>query len=105
MRLAALVLAMTGLASGALPAVAQQSAPACVSRGVAYRPGETVCIPACHGRQRLARCDMAGNVASWTTLSDSCPVASVRPEPGATLAGNATLACLVSPVALQTVLR
>jgi hypothetical protein len=65
---------------------------ACIANGQSYAPGEIACVPGCHGRQRLARCDMAGASVGWTTVANDCPTAAVTPIP---LAGKAAeLVCL-----------
>jgi hypothetical protein len=57
------------------PAKAQEATPtSCVAAGRGYRVGETACIPACHGQQRLARCEQTSNGgATWTSIADTCP--------------------------------
>ena len=47
----------------------------CTSGGVNYQVGEIACIPACYGKERLARCVASNGVATWSTISDSCPSA------------------------------
>ncbi len=47
----------------------------CRAAGQSYELGAVVCLKMANGA-RLARCDMAQNVTSWTFLSDGCPVAS-----------------------------
>ena len=56
----------------------------CTSGSVSYKIGEIACIPACHGRQRLAKCELSNGLASWSYLSDSCPSAMnpILPWPG-----------------------
>ncbi len=49
----------------------------CTSAGNAYNAGEYACIPACHGQRRLARCDVAGQSASRTYVSNACPSAMI----------------------------
>ena len=62
---------------------AEDAAPVCTSAGVQYKVGEYACIPACHGRRRLARCDVLADTASWTYVLDACPSAMInRPWPG-----------------------
>jgi hypothetical protein len=55
----------------ALPAV-------CTSAGNTYSAGDYACIPACHGQRRLARCDVVGQSASWTYVSNACPSAMIN---------------------------
>ena len=62
----------------AASAHAQQTL-ACLSGGQAYTPGQIVCIPGCHGAERLARCDVVEGATSWTTVSNSCPTANSSP--------------------------
>ncbi len=60
----------------ALPAPA--SSAVCTSAGNTYNVGDYACIPACHGQRRLARCDAAGQSASWTYVSNACPSAMIN---------------------------
>ena len=65
----------------------------CIANGQAYSPGEIACVPACHGRQRLARCDAIAQSADWTTISDACPSARLTPLPPGNPAYPTVLAC------------
>jgi len=65
----------------------------CIANGQAYSPGEIACVPACHGRQRLARCDAVAQSADWTTISDACPSARLTPLPPGNPAYPTVLAC------------
>ncbi len=66
------------------PATPAPSAPpsasptVCTSAGNTYQVGDYACIPACHGQRRLARCDVAGQSASWTYVSNACPSAMIN---------------------------
>ena len=59
-----------------LPAPA--SSVVCTSAGNTYSAGDYACIPACHGQRRLARCDVVGQSASWTYVSNACPSAMIN---------------------------
>lgn len=77
--LASLLLAAAG-AGGISVAQAQDATPmTCVAAGKSYRIGDVACIPACHGSQRLARCELSTTGVSWTPISDSCPSARSTP--------------------------
>jgi hypothetical protein len=65
----------------------------CLANGQAYTPGEVACVPGCHGRQRLARCDAISTSADWTTLAESCPSARLTPLPPGNPAYPTVLAC------------
>jgi hypothetical protein len=65
----------------------------CLANGQAYTPGEIACVPGCHGRQRLARCDAISTTADWTTLSDNCPTARLTPLPPGNPAYPTVMAC------------
>lgn len=65
----------------------------CLANGQAYMPGEIACVPGCHGRQRLARCDALAASASWTTISDNCPTARLTPLPPGNPAYPTVFAC------------
>ncbi len=71
----------------------------CLANGQAYTPGEVACVPGCHGRQRLARCDALSTNADWTTISDSCPSALITPLPPGNPANPTLLACVMMPYA------
>ncbi len=61
------------------PALPAPASPAvCTSAGNTYNVGDFACIPACHGQRRLARCDVAGQSASWTYVSNACPSAMIN---------------------------
>ncbi|MCB1488744.1 MAG: hypothetical protein KDJ88_14975 [Bauldia sp.] len=51
-----------------------------MSAGNQYQVGDYACIPACHGRQRFARCDSVADSATWTYISDVCPSALLTPK-------------------------
>lgn len=78
---AAIVMA---LAAG--PAAAQDATPAppaaspatCTNAGNTYQAGDYACIAACHGERRLARCDVNGQSAAWTYVSNACPSAMIN---------------------------
>lgn len=61
--------------AGSAAVKAQQTGLICTSGGVNYQVGDIACIPACHGRERLARCIVSNGAASWSTISESCPSA------------------------------
>jgi hypothetical protein len=67
----------TGFLAGS--AAAQDTALLCLNGGHQYKVGDYACIPGCHGRQRYARCDAIATQASWTFISDVCPVALLSP--------------------------
>lgn len=71
------ILRLAGLAvlASVWVANAQEMSTTCVSAGNVYKAGDVACIPACHGQQRLARCDAATDTAQWTTVSNTCPSA------------------------------
>jgi len=78
----ALVAATT--ASASLAEDAQKNAtPVCMSGGVQYKAGDYACLPACHGRRRLARCEVngSGGQALWSYVSDACPSAMIDNPP------------------------
>src|SRR5258706_14664111 len=77
MMIAALV--MQGLAVG--PALSAEATPVCQNSGRDYKVGEYACIPACHGKRRLARCDAAAQATTWTYISDVCPSAMLPRSP------------------------
>ena len=45
----------------------------CAADGRLYDPGDVACIPACHGQQRLAKCERTDSGVGWTPISESCP--------------------------------
>jgi hypothetical protein len=47
----------------------------CTAGDRVYESGQVACIPACHGQQRLAKCDQTTTGFGWTTISNSCPSA------------------------------
>jgi hypothetical protein len=51
----------------------------CTNAGIQYKVGEFACIAACHGKRRLARCDVVAETASWTYVSEVCPSAMIVP--------------------------
>lgn len=63
----------------AAPASSQDATPICINAGHQYRVGDYACLPGCHGRQRYARCDVLGTAASWTYISEVCPIALLSP--------------------------
>ena len=84
------------LAAMAAPAFAQDATPLCINAGHQYQIGDYACLPGCHGRQRYARCDVLGASASWTYISEVCPIALISPP----MPGGATLvvATAMSPI-------
>lgn len=66
--------------STALPAIAAEATAFCLNAGNRYQVGDYACLPGCHGRQRYARCDAATQAASWTYISDVCPMALFTPD-------------------------
>jgi hypothetical protein len=52
----------------------------CRSAGQMFEHGQLACIKTNAG-VKLARCDMAQNVASWTIVGDACPQANATPLP------------------------
>jgi hypothetical protein len=111
--LAAVVLACGGIVT--LPAGAVENAPAtpiappaqattiCMSRGQQYKIGDYACLPGCHGRQRYARCDAIAEAASWTFISDVCPMADLAPPaPGAYSPAPVVTAMNEIPVQMAT---
>jgi len=73
--LGAIVLVLT------LGSASAQESGSCTNSGNIYRVGDVACIPACHGQQRLARCDLASGQATWTTIADACPSARMMHAP------------------------
>jgi len=71
------LLGILGLAVTMSAVQAQDATPVCTNAGVTYKVGDTACLPACHGAQRYAKCEVVGTSASWTTISDVCPVAMI----------------------------
>jgi hypothetical protein len=57
---------------------APKSPVTCTSAGNTYQLGDYACLPACHGRRRLARCDAVGQAGSWTYVSNACPSAMIN---------------------------
>lgn len=86
-------------AAVAASAFAQEATPLCLNAGHQYQVGDYACLPGCHGRQRYARCDMLGASASWTYISDVCPIAAISPA----MPKDATLAVAtaMSPIPYQ----
>ena len=77
----AFLLFASGFASA--PGFAADATLICLSGGNQYKVGDYACIPGCHGRQRYARCDAVAETASWTFISDVCPMAlRSLPAPG-----------------------
>jgi hypothetical protein len=87
------------IAALAAPATAQDATPICLNAGHQYQVGDYACLPGCHGRQRYARCDVLGAAASWTYISEVCPIAMIEPQlpRGATL----TVTTAMSPIPYQ----
>src|SRR5689334_16761871 len=83
--------------AGSGSAMAQNASPLCLSNGISYQVGEIACIPGCHGAQRLARCDVAGTAASWTTIATQCPQARVTPIPQGSAFRPVVMACNMMP--------
>jgi hypothetical protein len=63
----------------ASPAASEEATLICLSAGHSYNVGDFACIPACHGKQRYARCEVVAQKASWTFISDVCPTANLTP--------------------------
>ena len=63
-----------------LPAFAAEVTLVCTNAGNQYQVGDYACLPACHGRQRYARCDSIAENATWTYISDVCPMALFTPK-------------------------
>jgi hypothetical protein len=92
-----------------LAANGQEAAPiTCIAQGRDYVVGDIACIPACHGSQRLAKCEQTNNGGvTWTPISDSCPQAmkiDSLPQMSMALAGpsiNATLLSGLPELVLQ----
>lgn len=76
-RILGAALLATGFLVGS--AGAQDTTLLCLNGGNQYKVGDYACIPGCHGRQRYARCDAIATEASWTFISDVCPVALLSP--------------------------
>ena len=73
------VLVFAGVVAAGVPAAAADASLVCVNAGRQYKVGDYACLPACHGRQRYARCDAVAEHASWTYISDVCPIALLAP--------------------------
>jgi hypothetical protein len=73
------VLVFAGAVAASVPAAAADASLVCVNAGRHYKVGDYACLPACHGRQRYARCDAVAEHASWTYISDVCPIALLDP--------------------------
>ena len=77
-----IAVAMGAALFGGGTALGQDASGVCINSGNRYQVGDYACIPACHGRQRYARCDIIAERASWTYVSDVCPMALLeRPAP------------------------
>jgi hypothetical protein len=74
-----ILLVFAGAVATSVPAVAADASLVCVNAGRQYKVGDYACLPACHGRQRYARCDAVAEHASWTYVSDVCPIALLSP--------------------------
>lgn len=84
------------LAAMAVPAGAQDATPLCINAGHQYQVGDYACLPGCHGRQRYARCDALGAAASWTYISEVCPIAML--EPATPVNATLTVSAAMSPI-------
>jgi len=73
------MLVFAGAVAASVPAVAADASLVCVNAGRQYKVGDYACLPACHGRQRYARCDAVAAHASWTYISNVCPIALLAP--------------------------
>jgi hypothetical protein len=71
--------ALIAIAAGGIAGSASAQSLFCLNSGASYTPGQIVCIPGCHGAQRLARCDVVNGATAWTTVSENCPTANVSP--------------------------
>ena len=93
------------LIAAAMPAFAQDATPTCINAGNRYQGGDYACLPACHGRQRYARCDALGGAATWTYVSEVCPMAllSQRPPEMATLSVKTAMSPIPFAVAVSLV--
>lgn len=93
------IFALLALSLVGTGAVAQERLAVCLNAGHQYHVGDYACLPGCHGRQRYARCDALGTAASWTYISDVCPIAAISPA----LPKSATLtaASAMSPIPYQ----
>lgn len=97
------VLVFAGAVAAGVPAVAADVSLVCVNAGRQYKVGDYACLPACHGRQRYARCDAVAAHASWTYISDVCPMALLAPaQPQA--ASFAAADSLMTPLPLNIAL-
>ncbi|MEP0320652.1 hypothetical protein [Bauldia litoralis] len=76
--LGSVIFAMAALAT--MPLAAAEASLICTNAGNRYQVGDYACLPGCHGRQRYARCDAVSQNASWTYVSDVCPMAMFTPE-------------------------
>lgn len=83
-------------ASVVAPAFGQEATPVCLNAGHQYAIGDYACLPGCHGRQRYARCDALGVTASWTYISDVCPIALIAPAQP--VHATLTVATVMSPI-------
>lgn len=99
MRLLA-VAAVLAAAGGQTPSAAQEASLFCLNAGNRYQVGDYACLPGCHGRQRYARCDAVAQNASWTYISDVCPIALFAPLPPAD-ATAMPAATAMSPIAFE----
>jgi hypothetical protein len=80
--------------STSLPTLAQDTSSTCTNAGRTYTLGQTVCIAACHGARRLARCDVVVETASWVYISEVCPSAMFVPPPPAGLSQTPLIAAM-----------
>jgi hypothetical protein len=91
-----LIAMASALILAAAPAAAQDASPLCINAGHQYQVGDYACLPGCHGRQRYARCDVLGASASWTYISEVCPIAMITPAMPAS--ATLTVATAMSPI-------
>ncbi len=82
------LLAFATAALAASPGMTAEASLICTNAGNQYHVGDFACLPACHGRQRYARCDAVADTATWTYVSDVCPMALLSPAepPGVSFA-------------------
>ncbi|MEO1190978.1 MAG: hypothetical protein AAFY02_04435 [Pseudomonadota bacterium] len=79
------VLAALGLLSLSAGAAGAASECRCIANGEAYVQGEHTCLKTNKG-YKLARCDLAENVTTWTIVGDSCPLTEAPSPAQAALA-------------------
>lgn len=94
------------IGSASLPALAQDTSSTCTNAGRTYTLGQTVCIAACHGARRLARCDLVIETASWVYISEVCPSAMFVPPPPSDLSQTPLIAAMTplpGPLKMSTI--